>query len=283
MMSAHAAINPRIPASREKGETQMFTRKGILQAAAMIAVLTLFAACGGVSGGTYTINSGDWPWFWPDRPSFVVNKTFSETVPVAGRERIRLVAVNGGVVITGQPGATSVTVTANLRAGSNVSRADAEYGLDRLTVLVEETAGEILVRTMQPGALDGRRYLADYEVTVPGGLAVEVTQINGHVTVEDLENSLLVTVENGSVFGTVNLPPGGEITLWAVNGDLDLRIPTSTSADLSALVGLGAITWDNLDFTNPVQTGRSFTGTLGDGSGRIDLDTRNGNIDINGY
>ncbi|MGB3095314.1 MAG: hypothetical protein WBB46_01090, partial [Candidatus Deferrimicrobiaceae bacterium] len=56
----------------------------------------------------------------------------------------------------------------------------------------------------------------------------------------------------------------------------------STSAELSALVGFGAITWDNLDLLNVVHTNKSLTGTLGDGSGLIDLETKFGNIDVSG-
>jgi len=244
---------------------------------------------------------GEWPWFWPDKATFIVDRNFSESVPVAGQSRIRLDAENGEIVITGKPGATSVTVTAKLRVGSNVSRLDAETGLTQLGVLVEDRAGEIFVQTMQPITTGGRRYVVNYTITVPSDLAVDVTQVNGHVTVLDIESSLFAEVGNGNVYltdifgvatvsvdigsvdGTVTLPPGGEIMLSTGNGDIDLRIPTSTSAELSALVGFGAITWGHLDLLNAVQTSKSLTGTLGDGTGWIDLDTGNGNIDVTGF
>jgi hypothetical protein len=263
----------------------MFARTRILQVTGMIVALVLLAACGGVSGGTYTINAntGEWPWFWPNKAEFVVDKPFSENVPVAGQGKIRLDAVNGEIVITGNPGATSVTVAAELIVGSDMSRLDAENGLNQLGVLVSVLPGEILVQTLQPERLDGRQYLVNYNISVPGDLSVDVTQVNGHVTVENIENTLLVTVENGSVFGSVTLPPGGGITLWTGNGDIDLRIPKSTSAELSALVGFGAITCNNLDFLNVMQTDRSLTGTLGNGTGSIDLDTGNGNIVVTGF
>ena len=282
MIRMHAATNPTSPARREKGEMFMFSRTRNLQVAGTIVALSLLAACGG-SDVNYTINGGDWPWFWPDQPKFVATRDYFKNVPVAGQSRLRLDAENGEIVITGQPSALSVTVTAEVRVGSNLSRADAEDGLDRVEVRVDVLPGEILVQTLQPDTLDGHRYLVDYTVTIPSNLAVEVAQVNGHVTVDDLGNSLLVTVENGSVFGTVNLPPGGEITLWAENGDLDLRIPTSTSAGLSARVDRGVITWNNLDFTNLVQTSRSLTGTLGGGAGLVDLDAGNGNIVVTGF
>jgi hypothetical protein len=269
----------------------------------MIVSLALLAACGGVSGGNFTINTntGEWPWFWPDKAKYIVDKDVSENVPVAGQSRIRLDAGNGEIVITGQPGATSVRVNAELRVGSNVSRLDAENGMNQLGVLVAEGSDEIFVQTVEPKNLVGRQFVVNYNITVPSGIAVDVTQDNGHVTVMDIESSLFVEVANGNVYmsdifgfatvtvdhgsidGTVTLPPGGEIMISTGIGDIDLRIPASTSAELSALVEFGAITWDNLDLLNVVHTNRSLTATLGDGTGLIDLDTRNGNIDVNGF
>ncbi len=209
--------------------------------------------------------------------------------------------VIGEIAITGQPGATSVTVTAEMQVGSNVSQLDAETGLNQLGVLVADGSDEIFVQTLQPKNMDGRKYVVNYTINVPSDLAVDLTQVNGHVTVLDIESSLFVEVANGNVYlsdifgvatvsvdngkvdGTVTLPPGGEIMISTGIGDIDLRIPTSTSADLSALVGFGAITWDNLDLLNAVHTNESLTGTLGDGTGLIDLDTRNGNIDVTGF
>jgi hypothetical protein len=309
MILVHEANNPTSPAKREKGEIHMFTRTRILHARRMVVVLALLTvcalalltACGDVSGPSFTVNTGDWPWFWPDKATYIVDGDYSENVPIAGHSRIHLDAVNGEITITGQQGATSVTVTAELQVGSNVSRLDAETGLNQLGVLVADRSDEIFVQTLQPKNMDGRKYFVNYTITVPSDLAVDLYQVNGHVTVLDIDSSLFVEVENGNVnlsdifgfatvsvdsgrvYGTVTLPPGGEIMLSTVNGDIDLRIPTSTSADLSARVGIGAITWDNLDLLNAVHMTQSLTGTLGDGTGLIDLDTRNGNIDVTGF
>lgn len=305
MILVHETNNPTSPARREKGEIHMVTWTRILKGTGMFVALALLAACGGASGGNLTINtgnwSGEWPWFWPNKAKFIVDKDYSESVPVAGRSRIRLDAVNGEIVITGQPGGTSVTVTAEMQVGSNASLSDAETGLNQLGVLVAEGSDEIFVQTKQPINTGGRQYVVNYTITVPTHLAVDVTQVNGHVTIEAIENSLFVEVANGNVYlsdifgvatvsvdngnidGTVTLPPGGEIMVSTGIGDIDLRIPTSTSAELSAFVGFGAITWDNLDLLNAVHTTASLRGILGDGTGLIDLDTRNGNIAVTGF
>jgi hypothetical protein len=93
-----------------------------------------------------------------------------------------------------------------------------------------------------------------------------------------------VELVNGSVDGTVTLPAHGEIRFASGNGDLDLRIPASTSATFAAFVNnSGSISRENLDLTDVVQTNRSLTGILGDGAGAIELETTNGHVHVAGF
>jgi len=286
------------PARRENGETHM-TRK-TLKVAAMVVALALTAGCGDVNGPLVTVDGG-WPWFWPDEPAYVAERNYSETAPVAGQAAVRVEAVNGTVHVVGQPGAASVAVSARLRVGSNASRRDAEEGASRLGILVADRGDAILVQTQQPAAGDGRQYLVDYTITVPGQLSVDVAQVNGHVSVLDVESSVLVEetngnvafsgvldaarvrLANGSVDGTVTLRPGGEIVASAIHGDVRLRVPRSASARVAARVGFGTIDWEGLELQDVVRTSRSLTGTLGDGAGRIDLETFSGNVRLVGF
>jgi hypothetical protein len=266
----------------------------------MILVLSLLTACGGGGGVDVNIEGNNWPWPWPGDADVYVDKTFSEVVTVEDHTRIRLDTVNGEVEISGRPDASSVTVTAELEVGSD-SYEDAQEGLDQLEVHLADRSDEIFVQTLHPQNTQGRQYVVDFAITVPGDLAVVVNHVNGHVSVEEIENAIsvdvhngnvilsningdsTVSVVNGSVDGTITLPPNGEIRLSTVNGDLDLRIPTSTSAELSAKVDNGTITWGNLDLMDTRDTNQSLTGRLGDGTGLIELETRNGNIDVVGF
>ncbi len=278
----------------------MSKRSLIQLVAGMAFALAVLTACGDGNGVHFTVGGGNWPWPWPHKAEFFVNKTFSENVRVADHTSLWLDAVNGEIEITGQPGADSVMVTGNLRVGSD-SYEDAQQGLDQLDFSVMDGYDEISVQTLQPKDTKGRQYIVNYTITVPRDLAVDVNHVNGHLTVKDIENSIIVDVENGnvnfsnifgdatvsvdngSVDGTMILPPDGEIRLSTVNGDLDLRIPTSTSAELSAFVDNGTITRDNLELMDALHTNRSLTGTLGDGAGVIRLETTNGNIDVTGF
>lgn len=265
----------------------MFTRSLTQRAAGIAFLLALLTACGG--GGDINFNArnpgfdgfDNWP--WPDNPDFIAEQDVSREVQIEEQIRIRLVAINGEITITGQPDATSVIVSAELRVGSNENQEDAEEGLDQLEVVVTDLPDKVLVQTHQPKDSRGRQYVVNYTITVPNNLEVDAHQLNGAILVDEMSNSVFVNAVNGNIDSTVRLPPNGEIRLSTANGNLDLSIPTSTSAEISTFVDNGTITWDNLDLVDTAQTNQSLTGTLGDGDGVIRLETINGNIDLIGF
>ena len=280
----------------------MSARLVIQYIARMVFVFAILTACGGGGGSDINFNfkGNNWPWPWPSNADFFANKTFSQNVTVSDHLNLRLDAVNGEIEITGQPGADRVTVTAEARVGSDTF-IDAQAGLNQLEISVTDEANDIFVQTEQPKNSQGRQYIVDYTLTVPSDLTVNVNAVNGHVTVNDMDNSIFIvlvngnmdfeniygdataSVDNGSVTGTTILPPDGEVMVSTVNGDIDLSIPTSTSAELFGLVSNGTISWDNLDLLDVMQTNKSLQGKLGDGAGLIDLSTVNGNISLVGF
>jgi DUF4097 and DUF4098 domain-containing protein YvlB len=66
------------------------------------------------------------------------------------------------------------------------------------------------------------------------------------------------------------------------NGDIDLAIPATTSAELFLQVGNGTISRENLDLVNVQSASNTLQGVLNGGAGLIDLETVNGNISIAG-
>jgi hypothetical protein len=255
---------PQDPRKAGEGGLLMSTRTIIQYAAGMALALAVLTACSGgdVNVGSPNVNGvRNWPWPWPSNAPFIARRVVDREVQIEDHIRMSLEAMNGEIVIIGQPDAMSVIVTEELRVGSHVNQADADDGLDQLEVLVTDSSDEILVQTQQPEDTQGRQYVVNYTITVPSDLEVDVHQVNGSIVVEDMANSVLVKV---------------------VNGHIDLRIPTSTSAELSAFVDNGTITWDNLDLVDVVHTNHALTGTLGSGAGVIWLETTNGSIDMIG-
>jgi DUF4097 and DUF4098 domain-containing protein YvlB len=278
----------------------MLSRSLIKHIAWISFALVMLTACGSGSDINFNIDGNNWPWPWSSNADFFANKTYSQNVTVANHINLRLDGVNGEIMITGQPGADSVSVTAQARVGSN-SLIDAQAGLDQLEFSVIDGGDEISLQTVQPDNTQDRQYVMDYTITVPSHLSVNVSLANGHVTVKGIDNSIfvvldngnvdfsdiygdaVVSVDNGSINGTIILPPVGEVMISAVNGDIDLGIPASTSAELFGFVDNGIISWDNLDMQDVLHTNQSLQGTLGDGTGLIDLKTTNGYIDVTGF
>ena len=178
---------------------------------------------------------------------------------------------------------------------------DAEAHLDVLEILVTDEIDEILVQTLQPGNTPGRKYIVDYHIILPGDLETEVTLVNGDIGVQDVQNSVMVDAVNGDVFlsnifgsaivnltngsidSTMDLNLNGEISMFTGNGNIDLSIPTSTSAIFSASVTNGSVRTSNLEFDAAVQTNKWLTGRLGIGEGVIDLGSINGHIRVVGF
>jgi DUF4097 and DUF4098 domain-containing protein YvlB len=178
---------------------------------------------------------------------------------------------------------------------------DAEAHLPELEVSVTEVAGEVYVKTTQPTETHGRSYVVDYTITLPKELEVVVTNVNGAVDIDSVNNSVsLVNVNgqvalgqifgsasvnlvNGQIAAEVSLPKGGTISMITVNGGIDLEIPQNTSAQFSATVVNGTISTSDLVFIGVVSTPTSLTGTLGLGEGTIALSTTNGNISVDGF
>ena len=231
---------------------------------------------------------------------FEASETFLFEVVVVNHTQFRLEGINGDVNINGDPDATSVLITGERIVGSD-SIEDAEEHLDELLVIVHDLTDEVFVETVQPEDTNGRNYQVNYTVTLPQNMQLIITNVNGIVAIESIDNSVLVTnvngqivingitasinaqLVNGSITGDIMLPLNGTMIMGNVNGLIDLEIPEDTSAQFSATLVNGIIIITDLDLEDEIITNTSVTGTLGDGSGTITLTNVNGNIMVAGY
>lgn len=250
-----------------------------------------------------------------------VEEPFFFEVPVDQHALLRIQSISGSIEITGSSTANSVTIEGERRVGSN-SRADSEKYLDELEVEVTDLETEVFIETIQPRRAGGRNYVVDYRITVPDNLEVVANHVNGPVFIDTIDNqvnvntvngdvdlvdifgSTRVNVINGQIISQVTLPFGGTIELSIINGSIDseitllsdgtidmtvlhgsinLDIPQNTSATFAAGVIDGVIGLLNLELQDQVRTPHTLTGTLGDGSGDIRLETDIGNITVTGF
>ena len=213
---------------------------------------------------------------------------------------LRVEAVNGEIIVIGDPDRTTVEIYAVKSVGSDTRR-DANDWLDRIEVRVIELADEIRVETIQPRDNHGRVVEVDYEIRIPSHLNVRAFNVNGFISVAALDADLTADQVNGDfeflgVYGNVRghlvngridaevwLPEAGIVDFDVTNGDIALDVPEDVSAELRAHVTNGSVSVSQLDLIDPVTTARSVVATLGDGSGSIDVETVNGTIRIRGF
>lgn len=222
---------------------------------------------------------------------------FSFDIDASAVSRLRVEGINGGIAITGSATASSVIV----QGVREVRGPDARAHLVELQVVAQTVGDAVVVRTTQPSPRGNRQYTVDYEIVIPrrlavtvlnanGGIAVEsvasavsVANANGGIVLDEIVGDVVVQLGNGGVVADVTLPLDGTLEMGVGNGEIELRIPRSTSALFSASVGTGQITMSNLTLEDVVSTPATLSGRLGAGRGIIDLTLGNGAIAVTGF
>ncbi|MGD2152041.1 MAG: DUF4097 family beta strand repeat-containing protein [Gemmatimonadales bacterium] len=261
----------------------------------ILAVAPPMAGCDGTPTGSSSNDSYE----------YIAEDMFSFTVDVTTQARLHIEATNGTVTIAGVTVPDRLRVNGTRQVRSSWSQLDADGYLEILEVSVEETPDTFLVATDEPPASSGREYTVNYEIEVPDGLEVtvvsgngdvtvvrfknrvDVTAASGDVTLEDIEGSAAIQLVNGEVDAEVTLPLDGVVDVEVETGDITLRIPASTSAELYLEVGCCGWTLEHLNLQNKSETPPGvrpvvLTGTLGDGQGTISLVLGNGIITVIG-
>lgn len=139
------------------------------------------------------------------------------------------------------------------------------------------------------------RYAAETTFLTPYRIACLVDSVQQIATVTDLGAPLIVrnvyganvlrhagncsiSSLGGSVYAEVAIPPGGSCIVNVVSGDITLKVPGNTSANVTARTSSGTVSTSGLNFETRTQQQTSLVGRLGNGNGEIRLETLRGNI-----
>jgi DUF4097 and DUF4098 domain-containing protein YvlB len=204
-----------------------------------------------------------------------VTEEFHKTVSLNGNGRVSLENVNGNVEITGWD-KNEVQIAA-------VKSARDQERLDEATIEVEGSGDAVRIRTHYPeGRNNNNPASVHYTVHVPAGAQLDkVSLVNGSLKAHDLAGrAKLSTVNGSSDVEYRTLANVSEVKISAVNGNINLILPASPNATVSASTISGNI---KTDFPIQVEsgfTGRRLSGTLGSGGTHIDLSNVNGSTHI---
>src|SRR4030095_6629603 len=142
---------------------------------------------------------------------------------------------------------------------------------------------------------DGR---VNYRIRIPSNLRLLAETVNGTLRAENLNSDVRLESVNGTIMvnrcsgvtdlHTVNGKIKGNfdstkgIVAEAVNGSISIGNLRDISADVSASVINGKITYTNLTFTDISYEKKSLSGKLGNGGNPVNVSTVNGKIILDG-
>ena len=222
-----------------------------------------------------------------------VTQEFHRTVALSADGRVSLKNINGDVQITGWS-KNEVQIDA-------IKTAPDQQRLDNMRIEVNNSPNSVEIQTKYPeGHTNNNPGSVRYTLYVPqnaridkielvnGSLDVgkisgeiDANLVNGKLRASDLAGTAHLATVNGSVeanYATLNNVK--EIKLSSVNGTVNLLLPPSPNADVSASAVNGSI---STDFPLTVKgrfVGKSMSGTLGSGGVQIELHNVNGSIHI---
>jgi len=211
--------------------------------------------------------------------SFTYDAEVDETYTYNVTTQIELVVLNtnGSINITGSDTTTNLYCFVTKKVESKVSESDAQSHLSDIGISIEDNPDYFNIEVNNPNN-DDRDYEITLNIILPNNFNNILTLGNGNISVESITKKIIANLGNGNFNSDVTLQDTCFIEVAVGNGNLTLTIPGNTNALLTASVGNGNISNNGLNFQNQQINNNHFSGTLGNGSGRILLSLGNGNI-----
>jgi hypothetical protein len=176
---------------------------------------------------------------------------------------------------------------------------DAEERID--SILINETITTLQL-TLEAEMPDNgeRNYQADFDITTPESLYINLSTANGTITVTDMVLGARIRIVNGEIVtqnlkggiagvivnGTIDcdlalLDAGKSAILSAMNGEVILSLPSNVSAMFDILVANGQIAINGFSsITYTINDANHKAGTFGTGDATITIAVMNGSVNI---
>ncbi len=228
-------------------------------------------------------------------PNYKASKVVEFSMPATNLTKLDCQSHNGDITITGDPAATEIALHAELSV-RGYSQAEADANLHLLEIGREETLGTLRLWGKYPqGSLNNRSPSFRFTLKVPQQLAIVLLSHNGDIKAMAMEGTSKIETHNGDIGGelcTNNVlatTHNGDVTLKLTgegsldgevtshNGDIELILAEGLGTSLEASTHNGRITPPTKVMDASV-TKRNVKCRIGDGKGRLVVDTHNGNV-----
>jgi DUF4097 and DUF4098 domain-containing protein YvlB len=231
---------------------------------------------------------------------YELERTETRTWPATGINHINAVTVNGEISVAST---LDTLITADItRSCRGEDSLDAEDHIDDIVITDNIAAGQLNLEADMPSDDPDRNYRADFDMTAPAAMFLDLTTTNGDVLIQDMTGGARVVITNGGVTtenlrggcdalttnGTINcdmeeLAANESALLATTNGDVTLLLPSDVVAVFNAMTTNGEVTvtgFSSVTYTTN-QTNHK-AGTIGSGgsTATIDIASVNGDITI---
>jgi hypothetical protein len=215
--------------------------------------------------------------------------------------RVSIGNVNGKVEVRPSDGNTVEIVAVKTARG--VTPEAARQALDRIEIQEQASPENIAIETKVPrgGWRESGGAQVAYTIRVPSGIVgrfatvnggVEVNGVGGRITAETTNGGVTVrdgagTIEAITTNGGVNVDmrelSGDGARLECTNGGIQLRLPASARASISASVTNGGIETSGLELETLESTRRRLEARLNGGGAPVKISGTNGGIRISAH
>lgn len=235
-----------------------------------------------------------------------LQETFDRTFDVRPGAQLVLSNVNGRITIH-----TSNEPRVRVHAEKSVKSSDsdtARRAMAELSIEATPVDGGVRIVTREPRSSDNGflsflfgdhvEYNVTYDVTIPRAFDIDLSNVNGAVSVNDASGRLRVETTNGRIemarcagavdasttngairAELVQVAAGQDLSVETTNGRITLVVPAALAANIDAGTTNGSITTD-LPVTTKSFDSNSLRGAINGGGPKLRLRTTNGSIEI---
>ena len=229
---------------------------------------------------------------------YILTRSETRSWPAFNIFRMNATTVNGSIDVTA---VIDTLITAEItRSCRAVDSVDAERHIDDIVVTDNVQEGQLYLDADMP-VTTSRDYTASFDITTPGSQYMDITSVNGDVTLQDITGGAMVHLTNGgiatanffgtldavTVNGTINcdmvaLGTSEWVDISTTNGAVNLMLPADVSAtfDASTANGEVVVTGFTSAITYTINQTNHKAGTIGFGGGLIDITVTNGDATI---
>jgi hypothetical protein len=228
-------------------------------------------------------------------PNYRASKVVDLTLPAADVTMLDCSSHNGAITVTGDPGAKDIAVHAELSV-RGTSQAEADANLHLLAIGQERDGTTLRLFGKYPSAeLMNRSPAFKFTLKVPQRLALKLVSHNGDITANEVEGAMAIETHNGDIGGSLHTnhlaatTHNGDISLRLAgagsldgsvashNGDIDLAFASGIGTRLEASTHNGKVTPPAM-LQDAVVGKRRLQCNIGDGKGKLVVDTHNGDV-----